>query len=242
MEGIMASSGVRPAFPPIFSVHGEIMHNPYYDNRLQAGNIVINDSGAESPLHYAGDITRTIPVGARFSARQREIYSIVLNAQAKAIAAAAPGVEWREVHRLAASPDGELKNSVWSERSAEAVAAGACCSSLPASATCRPRRATWSRWARPSATDTISGTPSSAGVRLAKPVGGLHHHSRAGIYFIRSSSIAAGRGSTTNSSISTKLGLPPFGGIRIGRHPITPEGCRVLGPHPQDHRRGQAWP
>ncbi|MCU0915066.1 MAG: aminopeptidase P family protein [Planctomycetes bacterium] len=102
MEGIMVSSGVRPAFGPIFSAHGEIMHNPSSGNRLRGGDIVINDSGAESPFHYASDITRTIPIGGRFSARQREIYAIVLNAQEKAIVAAAPGVEWREVHRLAA--------------------------------------------------------------------------------------------------------------------------------------------
>jgi Xaa-Pro aminopeptidase len=101
IEGIMASHNVRPAFAPIVSIHGEIMHNPCYDNRLKAGDLVVNDSGAESPLRYAGDITRTIPVGGRFSARQREIYTVVLSAQERCIAAAAPGVEWREVHRLA---------------------------------------------------------------------------------------------------------------------------------------------
>ena len=78
------------------------MHNPYYENVLKAGDIVVNDSGAESPLHYASDITRTIPIGGRFSQRQREIYSIVLDAQEKALGLAKPGIEWREVHRLAA--------------------------------------------------------------------------------------------------------------------------------------------
>ncbi len=102
MEGIMASRGVGRAFQPIFSIHGEIMHNPYYDNRLKAGDIAVNDSGAESPLHYASDITRTIPIAGRFSLIQREVYSIVLDAQARCIAAATPGVEWRQVHRLAA--------------------------------------------------------------------------------------------------------------------------------------------
>ncbi len=102
MEGIAISNGVRLAYSAIFSTHGETMHNPCYDNVLKAGDIVVNDSGAESPLHYASDITRTIPIGGRFSQRQREIYSIVLNAQEKALGVAEPGVEWREVHRLAA--------------------------------------------------------------------------------------------------------------------------------------------
>ena len=102
MEGIALSHGVRLAYPAIFSTHGETMHNPHYDNVLKAGDIVVDDSGAESPLHYASDITRTIPIGGEFSQRQREIYSIVFAAQAKALGLAKPGVEWREVHRRTA--------------------------------------------------------------------------------------------------------------------------------------------
>ncbi|MHC4520996.1 MAG: aminopeptidase P family protein, partial [Planctomycetota bacterium] len=101
MEGIAMALGVRFAFEPIFSVHGETLHNPYHDNVLKAGDIAVNDSGAESPLRYASDITRTIPVGGQFSAKQREIYSIVFEAQEKGIAAIKPGVEFREIHRLA---------------------------------------------------------------------------------------------------------------------------------------------
>lgn len=102
MEDIALSNGVRLAFPAIFSIHGETMHNPCYDNTLNAGDIVVNDSGAESPLHYASDITRTIPIGGKFSQRQKEIYSIVLAAQEKAIGMAKPGVEWRQVHQRTA--------------------------------------------------------------------------------------------------------------------------------------------
>jgi Xaa-Pro aminopeptidase len=101
MEGIAVSRGVRFAFEPIFSIHGETLHNPYYGNDMKAGDIAVNDSGAESPLRYASDITRTIPIGGRFSERQRDIYLVVLSAQEKAIAAIRPGVEFREIHRLA---------------------------------------------------------------------------------------------------------------------------------------------
>jgi Xaa-Pro aminopeptidase len=102
MEGIAVSHGVRFAFAPIFSIHGETLHNPFHDNVLKAGDIAVNDSGAESPLRYASDITRTIPIGGRFSQKQREVYAIVFDAQEKAIAAIEPGMEFREIHRLAA--------------------------------------------------------------------------------------------------------------------------------------------
>ncbi len=101
MEAIAISSGGRLSFPTIFSVHGETLHNPYHDNVMQDGDIAVNDSGAESPLHYASDITRTIPIGGTFSPRQRDVYSIVFEAQERAIAAIRPGVEFRDIHRLA---------------------------------------------------------------------------------------------------------------------------------------------
>ena len=101
MEGIAISRGGRLSFPTIFSVHGETLHNHYYGNMMKEGDIAVNDSGDESALHYASDITRTIPIGGKFSPRQKEIYAIVLDAQEKTIEAAKPGVEFRQVHRLA---------------------------------------------------------------------------------------------------------------------------------------------
>ncbi len=101
MAGIAIALGARFAFEPIFSIHGETLHNPFHNNVLKAGDIAVNDSGAESPLRYASDVTRTIPVGGRFAQKQREVYSIVLDAQETAIAAIRPGVEFRDIHRLA---------------------------------------------------------------------------------------------------------------------------------------------
>jgi len=101
MEGIAVSKGVRLAFPTIFSIHGETLHNHGHDNLMQKGNIAVNDSGAESGLHYASDITRTIPIGGKFTGQQREIYQIVLRAQETAITAIKPGVEFRRVHEIA---------------------------------------------------------------------------------------------------------------------------------------------
>jgi Xaa-Pro aminopeptidase len=101
MEGIALAHGGRLAFATIFSVHGETLHNPFYNNVMREGDIAVNDSGAESAFHYASDITRTIPVGGKFSPRQKEIYSIVLSAQQQATSAVKPGVEFRRVHLLA---------------------------------------------------------------------------------------------------------------------------------------------
>lgn len=101
IEGIALSMGGRLSFPVIFSIHGETLHNHHHGNIMSAGDIVINDSGAESPMGYAGDITRTIPIGGKFSSRQKDIYNIVLKAQKTAIEAVKPGVEFRDVHLLA---------------------------------------------------------------------------------------------------------------------------------------------
>ena len=102
IEGMVQSQGLRMAFPVIYSVRGEILHNPHHDNVMQAGDMVVFDAGAESKRHYASDITRTIPVSGRFTSQQREIYRIVLNAHEKAMAAVRPGIEFRDIHRLAA--------------------------------------------------------------------------------------------------------------------------------------------
>lgn len=101
-------TGMPMAFAPIFSVHGEILHNPWYRHTLAPGQLVINDSGAQSAQYYRSDITRTIPVNGRFHGRQREIYEIVLAMQTSAIEMVAPGMAYRDVHlsvcrRLAAS-------------------------------------------------------------------------------------------------------------------------------------------
>lgn len=101
MEGISLAHGGRLSFPTIFSIHGETLHNHYHGNLMKAGDIAVNDSGAETALGYASDITRTIPISGKFSQRQKEIYTIVYDAQQQAIQAVKPGVEFRNVHRLA---------------------------------------------------------------------------------------------------------------------------------------------
>jgi Xaa-Pro aminopeptidase len=90
------------SFSPIVSVRGEILHNECYVNTLADGDLLVIDSGAESPRGYASDITRTFPVSGRFTTQQREVYEVVLQAQTNAIDAAAPGVKNRDLHLIAA--------------------------------------------------------------------------------------------------------------------------------------------
>ena len=57
---------------------------------MQSGDLVVIDAAGEYSM-YASDITRTMPISGKFTARQREIYDIVLGAQKAAIAAFQPG-------------------------------------------------------------------------------------------------------------------------------------------------------
>lgn len=127
MEGIAIAGGGRPSFPVILTVHGETLHNPHHGNVLEKGQMVLNDSGAGSSLHYASDITRTFPVSGRFTPRQKEIYAIVLEAQEKCIEMMEPGVQFKEVHVRACRILAEgLKNlGLMKGDMGEAVEAGA---------------------------------------------------------------------------------------------------------------------
>lgn len=102
VEGIAISANGMLSFPLILSVHGETLHNHSHNNKLEKGQLLLMDGGAETAMHYATDHTRTMPVGGSFSQKQKEVYEIVLNAQLKAIEAIKPGVSFKSIHMLAA--------------------------------------------------------------------------------------------------------------------------------------------
>src|ERR1039458_1475992 len=83
----------RHAYAPIVGSgpNSTVLHYSRNSRRMDRGELLLMDVGAEC-AGYAADITRTIPVGARFSKRQREIYEIVLGAQNAVIAAIKPGL------------------------------------------------------------------------------------------------------------------------------------------------------
>jgi len=101
IEGIALSKGAGTSFPIILSVNGQTLHNHAHGNVLKKGKMMVTDAGAESLLHYASDITRTTPVGGKFSTQQKEIYEIVLKANTEAINATKPGLSNRDLHFMA---------------------------------------------------------------------------------------------------------------------------------------------
>jgi Xaa-Pro aminopeptidase len=78
----------RPSYSPIVgSGHNStVLHYGENTATMKAGDVVVIDAAAEYSM-YAGDITRTLPVTGHFTARQKEIYDIVLGAQEAAAAA-----------------------------------------------------------------------------------------------------------------------------------------------------------
>ncbi|OHB66135.1 MAG: hypothetical protein A2Y77_15305 [Planctomycetes bacterium RBG_13_62_9] len=242
MEGIAVSHGVRLAFPTVFTAHGETLHNLYSRNPLAAGNLAINDSGAESPLHYASDITRTIPVAGAFSARQREVYAIVLNAADRAIRMTRPGVEWREVHRAASVALMEGLKGLGLVRGdpQEAVAAGAHTLFFPCGVghmmgldvhDMEPLGEDYIGY-----TDTIRRNPDFGWryLRLAKAVEpGYVITVEPGIYFIPQLIDCRRSENMYHQFINYDRveSYRNFHGIRIEDNIlVTPAGCRVLGP------------
>ena len=127
LQGIAIGAGGNLAFPTILTVNGQVLHNHYGPTVMTEGRLAICDSGAENALHYAGDMTRTFPIGKKFTTLQREMYDIVLGAQEAAIAALRPGVLFRDVHALAAEKlmEGLKAVGVAKGDPKEAVAAGA---------------------------------------------------------------------------------------------------------------------
>ncbi|MBK6902585.1 MAG: aminopeptidase P family protein [Saprospirales bacterium] len=101
-EGIAASHDGYLSYSVILSIKGHILHNHDHGNILKAGDLLLGDFGAETTMCYAGDITRTIPVGGVFSAKQKDIYQVVLDAQMAAIQACRPGIRYRDIHLQAA--------------------------------------------------------------------------------------------------------------------------------------------
>lgn len=102
VERVARAAGGRLAYPVIATVHGETLHNHHYGNTLASGDMVLLDTGSESVLHYAGDLSSTFPVDRTFTARQKTIYDIALASYEAAVAKLAPGVPNLDVHLAAA--------------------------------------------------------------------------------------------------------------------------------------------
>jgi Xaa-Pro aminopeptidase len=90
------------AYPAIVAggANACVLHYVENTSQLQNGDLLLIDAGCEVE-GYAADITRTVPVNGRFNAAQKDVYEIVLAAQAAAIEAARPGNAWDAPHNAA---------------------------------------------------------------------------------------------------------------------------------------------
>ncbi|MBE9164081.1 aminopeptidase P family protein [Tychonema sp. LEGE 06208] len=102
MESVIISENMTYAYPSIVTVQGEVLHSEHYHNPLQTGDLLLADVGAETSMGWAADVTRTWPVSGKFSPTQRAIYDVVLAAHDACIEKISPGVEYQDIHLLAA--------------------------------------------------------------------------------------------------------------------------------------------
>ena len=102
MQAELTTRGMGIAYNPIVTRRGEILHERTHHRRLEPGDLLLIDVGAETPGGWAADVTRTWPVGGPLSTTQAEIHQLVRTTQHTAIAAARPGARYRDVHLTAA--------------------------------------------------------------------------------------------------------------------------------------------
>lgn len=90
-----------PAYPSIVGggKNGCVLHYVENQDKLKDGDLVLIDAGGELDS-YAADITRTFPVGGKFSKEQKQLYDLVLKAQLAAIKMVKPGNHWNDPHQI----------------------------------------------------------------------------------------------------------------------------------------------
>jgi Xaa-Pro aminopeptidase len=95
-----AGGASGPAYPSICAsgANATVLHYSSNTRQIGDGDLILVDAGAEFDS-YCADVTRCLPAGRRFGARQRALYEVVLAAQTAAIAAVRPGIRFEDVHR-----------------------------------------------------------------------------------------------------------------------------------------------
>ncbi|MGL6128841.1 M24B family metallopeptidase, partial [Chryseobacterium artocarpi] len=98
IQYLAANKECQMSYPPIVTINGGILHNHYRLNTLKDGDLFLNDSGAETAMGYAGDLTRTFPVSKTFTTKQKEMYEVVLNTFNSAQSLLKPGARFKDIH------------------------------------------------------------------------------------------------------------------------------------------------
>ena len=107
LHDFRASGAQAPAYTSIVAggANACVLHYVENNARLKDGDLLLIDAGCELD-GYASDITRTFPVDGKFSPAQKDLYQLVLAAQAAAIAAVRPGNTWNAPHDSGAAGTG----------------------------------------------------------------------------------------------------------------------------------------
>lgn len=115
------------SFHTIFTKNGHILHNHGYDNTIEDGDLIVLDCGARNKEGYCGDMTTSFPVSGKYSEKQKDIYSLLIEMFEKAESMVKPGINYKDVH-LAVSKvlaEGMIKRGLMKGDPDEAVKAGA---------------------------------------------------------------------------------------------------------------------
>ena len=131
IETLMENGCERPSYAPIAGtgINSTTLHYSENSATLKDGEVMVVDAAGEYSM-YASDITRTVPVNGHFTARQREVYDVVLGAQRAAAAAFVAGkstindrdhrdpnsldtVAWQYIHDHGKGPHGEPLSDYW---------------------------------------------------------------------------------------------------------------------------------
>jgi len=86
------------SFPSIVTINGQILHNPNYNGTLEEGKLLLVDAGSRGAHGYCSDMTSTIPVGGKFSAKQKDMYELLIEMYEKAESLIKPKITYKEVH------------------------------------------------------------------------------------------------------------------------------------------------
>ena len=81
--------------------HANTLHWIRNDGDLSGDDVILLDAGVEVDSLYTADVTRTLPVGGRFTPEQRRVYDVVLAAQTAGIEACRPGAPFTDPHTAA---------------------------------------------------------------------------------------------------------------------------------------------
>ncbi len=102
MRTFMAAGSRWPAYPSIVGAGDNacILHYTHNNMAIKDGDLILIDAGCELD-YYAADITRTFPANGKFSAEQKAMYQLVLDAQYAAIEQIKAGNHWNQPHEAA---------------------------------------------------------------------------------------------------------------------------------------------